>query len=197
MKGGFDRTTWQRLWHLARPFFVSEIRWRAWGLLLLLVCFSLAVTGMNYLISIVMGGFMNAFWLRQKAEFLKQTLLLFAGLRHRDAPGGALSVYGRAAGPDLATLAQPSPPASILPTPRLLQVERLRRHRQSGSAHRGRRPQLLRNEPVDPADHDQFGGHVICLHGGPLAHFRPAPGGGAAVRDQRLAHHLFCRETPD
>jgi len=72
MKGGFDRTTWQRLWHLARPFFVSEIRWRARGLLLLLVSFSLAITGINYLISVAMGGFMNAFWLRQKAEFFKQ-----------------------------------------------------------------------------------------------------------------------------
>ncbi len=74
----FDQQTWQRFVSVAKPFFVSEKRWRAWGLLLLLCCFSLSVSGLNVLMSYVGRDFMTAFTLKEKDEFIKQVFRYLA-----------------------------------------------------------------------------------------------------------------------
>lgn len=68
----FDRHTWRRLVSIAKPFFVSELRWHAVGMLLLLVGFSLSVSGLNVLMSYVGRDFMTALSLREKDEFMRQ-----------------------------------------------------------------------------------------------------------------------------
>ena len=81
MMGGFNKKTLDRLWSLARPFFVSEIKWKARGMLILLLSFSIGITGVNVLISYVGRDFMTALSLREKDEFFKQLyyyLLAFA-----------------------------------------------------------------------------------------------------------------------
>lgn len=68
----FDRQTWRRLIALARPFFLSELKWQAIGLLVLLGCFSLTIAGLNVWKSYVESYFITALSLREKEEFLKE-----------------------------------------------------------------------------------------------------------------------------
>lgn len=75
----FDRQTWGRLIALAKPFFVSELRWQAIGLLGLLACFSLTIAGLNVWKSYVESYFITALSLREKEEFLKE-LTIFLGV---------------------------------------------------------------------------------------------------------------------
>lgn len=79
----FDRVAWRRLFALAKPFFTSEIRWLARGLLVLLALFSVSVSALNVLMSYISRDFMTALSLKEKDEFLKQLylyLLAFAGV---------------------------------------------------------------------------------------------------------------------
>lgn len=76
-----SRRSIRRFLNLARPFFVSEMRWKAWGLLVLLGIFSISVSGVNVLMSYVGRDFMTALSLKDRAEFLTQLykyLLAFA-----------------------------------------------------------------------------------------------------------------------
>lgn len=78
---GFDRETFRRLWSLSKPFFVSEIKGRAWALLVLLLTLSVSIGGVNVLISYIQRDFMTTLSLREKDEFLEQLyyyLLAFA-----------------------------------------------------------------------------------------------------------------------
>lgn len=67
----FDRQTWRSFISIAKPFFVSEVRLQAYGLLLLLALFALSVSGVNVLLSFVGRDFMTALSLREKDDFIK------------------------------------------------------------------------------------------------------------------------------
>lgn len=72
MATGFDRQTFRRLYKLSKPFFVSEIKWKAIGLFVLLLIFSISMSGVNVLMSYIGRDFMTSLSLREKDEFLKQ-----------------------------------------------------------------------------------------------------------------------------
>lgn len=76
-----NRHSIQRFVKLVKPFFVSELRWKAWGLLVLLATFSISVSGVNVLMSYVGRDFMTALSLKDRSEFMTQLykyLLAFA-----------------------------------------------------------------------------------------------------------------------
>jgi putative ATP-binding cassette transporter len=54
---------------IARPFFTSEMRGWAWGLLALLAVFALSVSGLNAIMSYVGRDFMTALSLKQRNDF--------------------------------------------------------------------------------------------------------------------------------
>lgn len=68
----FNRQTLKSLYAIGKPFFVSEVRWKAYGMLLLLALFAMCVSGMNVLMSYIGRDFMTALSLREKGEFMKQ-----------------------------------------------------------------------------------------------------------------------------
>ncbi len=67
----FDRNTWQRFVRLAKPFLVSEQKYKAFALLFLLAAFSMSASGLNVLMSYVGRDFMTALSLKEKDEFIK------------------------------------------------------------------------------------------------------------------------------
>lgn len=78
----FDRLTFKRLVGLTKPFFTSEQRWVARGLVLLLACFSISVNLLNVQMSNINSDFMTALSLKEKDEFFKQLfyyILAFLG----------------------------------------------------------------------------------------------------------------------
>lgn len=68
----FNRQTLKSFVSIAKPFFVSEVRYQAYGLLLLLALFAAAVNGVNVLLSFVGRDFMTALAVREKDEFIRQ-----------------------------------------------------------------------------------------------------------------------------
>ena len=76
-----NKNTFRRLWALVKPFFYSEVKWQARGLLALLACFALSIAGLNVVLSFAARDFMTAFELKEKDEFfrmLARYLLVFA-----------------------------------------------------------------------------------------------------------------------
>jgi putative ATP-binding cassette transporter len=76
-----NRQTWIQFKSIAKPFFVSEMRWAALGMLVLLLGFALSVSGVNVFLSYVGRDFMTALSLRESDEFIRQLyryLLVFA-----------------------------------------------------------------------------------------------------------------------
>ncbi len=71
----FDRLTFIRLWRLVRPFFFSEVKWQARGLLLLLAVFAFSIAGINVMLSYVARDFMTAFSLKESAEFQRKLII--------------------------------------------------------------------------------------------------------------------------
>jgi vitamin B12/bleomycin/antimicrobial peptide transport system ATP-binding/permease protein len=65
----FDTSTWKRFIAIAKPFFVGSARWKAWGLLGLLIGLSVTVSGMNVLQSYVNRDFTTALALREESKF--------------------------------------------------------------------------------------------------------------------------------
>ena len=70
--------SWRRLAHLIRPFFVSDLRWPARGLIFLLLLLSLAIKGFDVVMSYIGRDFMTALSLREEAEFT-YNLYLYLG----------------------------------------------------------------------------------------------------------------------
>ena len=66
----FDRETLHRLVSLAKPFFQSDMKKWAWGMLFLLATFSVSVSLINVLLSYVGRDFMTSLSLKEKDEFL-------------------------------------------------------------------------------------------------------------------------------
>ncbi|MFN8389758.1 MAG: ABC transporter ATP-binding protein/permease [Bdellovibrionota bacterium] len=73
-----NRQTFSRLWRLVKPFFVSEVKWQARSLLVLLIVFALATVGMSFLISYVARDFINYLELKEQSEFFRQ-LFVYLG----------------------------------------------------------------------------------------------------------------------
>jgi putative ATP-binding cassette transporter len=76
------RATWTRFLRVAKPFFVSEVRWQAWGMLALLCFLLLTITALNVLNSFVNRDFMTAIEQREAGRFASLALvyaLVFAG----------------------------------------------------------------------------------------------------------------------
>ncbi|MBX7143530.1 MAG: ABC transporter ATP-binding protein/permease [Oligoflexia bacterium] len=77
----FDRTAWLRLYRLAKPFFWSEVRWKARGMLGMLLALSLCIKGFDVVLSYIGRDFMTALSLRERDKFLHSLyfyLLAFA-----------------------------------------------------------------------------------------------------------------------
>lgn len=67
----FDHKAWRRLYRLASPFFYSEARWKARGLLGLLLLLSISIKGFDVVMSYIGRDFMTALSLREQDKFVK------------------------------------------------------------------------------------------------------------------------------
>jgi putative ATP-binding cassette transporter len=67
----FDQKAWVRLFRLAKPFFFSELGWKARGILALLLGLSLCIKGFDVVMSYIGRDFMTALSLRQSDEFMR------------------------------------------------------------------------------------------------------------------------------
>lgn len=67
----FDKKALKRFSALTAPFFVSEVKWWAFGLILLLIVLVLLSTSMNVLMSYINRDFMTALTLKERNEFLR------------------------------------------------------------------------------------------------------------------------------
>ena len=78
----FDWSTGRRFVRAVRDFLTSEVRWRARGLVALLIGFALTINGLNVLNSYVGRDFMTAISRRDQPGFVRQAILyvgVFAG----------------------------------------------------------------------------------------------------------------------
>ena len=73
----FDRETLGRFWRITRLFFTSEEKLRACGMLLLIACLSLSLSGLNVMRNYVDRDFMNALAQRDQARFFKEMSMYF------------------------------------------------------------------------------------------------------------------------
>jgi len=67
-----DNTTLHRFKKIAPLFFKSELKWKAIGLVVLLVAFSLTMGGLNFLMNFINGHFITALSIRERDEFFRQ-----------------------------------------------------------------------------------------------------------------------------
>ena len=74
----FDRQTRRRFVRVVKDFLTSEVRWRARGLLAILIVFALAVNGLNVVNSYVGRDFMTAIAHRDLTGFIQQAALYVA-----------------------------------------------------------------------------------------------------------------------
>ena len=74
-----NRVTFLRAWRLVKPFFSSEVKWQARGLLLLVAVFALSIAGINVLLSYIARDFMTAFALKEKDEFFRKLVVYLIG----------------------------------------------------------------------------------------------------------------------
>ncbi len=78
---GFDRHLWQRFWFVAAPYWRLDQRWRAWGLLALLVLLLLGQAHFAVLFNEQTGEFTSALAARQEERFwtaIRYCLVLLA-----------------------------------------------------------------------------------------------------------------------
>jgi len=71
----FDRVTGWRFVHAVKYFLTSEVRWRARGLLALLIAFALTVNGLNVVNNYVGRDFFTAIAHRNQTGFIRQAVL--------------------------------------------------------------------------------------------------------------------------
>lgn len=74
----FDRRLWIRFWQIARLYWCSEEKWRAWGVLALLLLLLFGFTALNVVLSFVGRDFMTALSERDLPEF-NRTLFIYLG----------------------------------------------------------------------------------------------------------------------
>ena len=76
---GFDWQLWKRFWAIAKPYWFSNEKWGARGLLALLLLLLLLVSGLNVTISYVGRFFQNAL-VEKDAETFWRFLFIYAGV---------------------------------------------------------------------------------------------------------------------
>lgn len=89
-----SRRLWQRFWDLAAPYWRLEERWKAWGLLVLLVLLLLGQTGFAVLFNEQTGEFTSALAARDNVRFWS-AIKLFLALLIAAVPFYALYYYVR------------------------------------------------------------------------------------------------------
>ena len=67
---------WLRFWSIAKLYWLSKEKARAWGYLILLVLLLFSFTGMGVVINYAFGAFMTALTDKHTDEFYRQTLIL-------------------------------------------------------------------------------------------------------------------------
>ena len=74
----FNLTIFRQFWSIAKSYWSSDEKWRARGLLLLVILLSLGYTGLSVLLNNKRGELISALSVRDEARFW-QTILIFAG----------------------------------------------------------------------------------------------------------------------
>jgi vitamin B12/bleomycin/antimicrobial peptide transport system ATP-binding/permease protein len=90
----FNLTIFRQFWSIAKSYWSSDEKWRARGLLLLVILLSLGYTGLSVLLNNKRGELISALSVRDEARFW-QTILIFAGTLVVYAPLYAGYVYLR------------------------------------------------------------------------------------------------------
>jgi putative ATP-binding cassette transporter len=75
----FNRQLWQRFWAIAKPYWFSEEKWGARGLLVLMLLFALAATGLNVLLTYQQGEFFSSLAAKNIPRFLR-SVFIFLGV---------------------------------------------------------------------------------------------------------------------
>ena len=71
---------WRRFWSIARLYWVSDEKGKAWGYLILMIVLLLSFTGMNVVINYAFGAFMTAMTDKQIDTFYHQAFILLGVL---------------------------------------------------------------------------------------------------------------------
>jgi putative ATP-binding cassette transporter len=82
------RRAWSRFWRIARPYFTSEVRGRALGLLAALLALLLALSGLNVVNSYVGRDFMTAIAVREPHRYYWYALAYLAVFAASTVAGG-------------------------------------------------------------------------------------------------------------
>jgi len=90
----FNLTVFKQFWAISKPYWSSEDKWRARGLLLAVILLSLGYTGLSVLLNNKRGVLISALSARDEARFW-ETILVFAGTLVLYAPLYAGYVYLR------------------------------------------------------------------------------------------------------
>ena len=90
----FNLTIFRQFWSIAKSYWSSDEKWRARGILLLVILLSLGYTGLSVLLNNKRGELISALSVRDEARFW-QTILIFAGTLVVYAPLYAGYVYLR------------------------------------------------------------------------------------------------------
>ena len=91
----FNLTIFKQFWSIAKSYWSSEEKWRARGLLLLVVILSLGYTGLSVMLNSKRGELISALSAKDESRFW-QTILIFVGILAVYAPLYAGYVYLRA-----------------------------------------------------------------------------------------------------
>ena len=73
---------WRRAWNVAKPYWVGDKKWQAWGLLFVLLCFLAGVNYLNVTLTSANGAVMDALQAQDQPSFwsnLKYIVMVFAG----------------------------------------------------------------------------------------------------------------------
>jgi vitamin B12/bleomycin/antimicrobial peptide transport system ATP-binding/permease protein len=90
----FNLTIFRQFWSIAKSYWSSDEKWKARGLLLLVILLSLGYTGLSVLLNNKRGELISSLSVRDEARFW-QTILIFAGTLVVYAPLYAGYVYLR------------------------------------------------------------------------------------------------------
>jgi putative ATP-binding cassette transporter len=88
----FNRQLWQRFWAIAKPYWFSEEKWGARGLLVLMLLFALAATGLNVLLNYQQGEFFSSLAAKDIPRFLR-SVFIFLGVLVAAVPVIAFGGY--------------------------------------------------------------------------------------------------------
>ncbi|MDQ5986026.1 MAG: Vitamin B12 transport ATP-binding protein BacA [Syntrophus sp. SKADARSKE-3] len=79
-KKKWNLSLWLRFWSIARLYWVSDEKGKAWGFLMLMIVLLISFTGMGVVINYAFGSFMTALTEKQIDNFYHQALILLAVL---------------------------------------------------------------------------------------------------------------------